>query len=66
LEVVEFICFVKQLYKLEDFKVRSLGRIKNLFTLLFVALVALTRVSELDATFSKVKAMLIKYSKRVF
>ena len=65
-KVEEFIRFVKQEYKLEDFKVRTIVRIKNLFCLLFIALVVLTRVSELDTTFSKVKAMLIKYSKRVF
>lgn len=65
-KVDEFIRFVKQEYKAEDFKVRSLGRIKNLFALLFIATVVLTRVSELNTTFSKTKALLIKYSKRIF
>ena len=65
-KVDEFIRFLKQQYKAEEFKVRSLGRIKNLFALLFIALVVLTRISELDTTFSKAKAILIRYAKRVF
>jgi hypothetical protein len=65
-KVDEFIRFVKQEYKSESFRVRSLGRIKNLFALLFIATVVLTRISELNITFSKTKALLIKHSKRVF
>lgn len=65
-KVDEFIRFVKQEYKAESFKVRSLGRIKNLFALLFIATVVLTRISELNTTFSKTKALLIKHAKRVF
>lgn len=65
-KVDEFIRFVKQQYKAEGFKVRSLGRIKNLHALLFIALVVLTRISEHSIVFSKTKSLLIKHAKRVF
>ncbi|MBI5412537.1 transposase [Candidatus Peregrinibacteria bacterium] len=65
-KVDEFIRFVKQQYKAEGFKVRSLGRIKNIHALLFIALVVLTRISEQNTVFSKTKSLLIKHAKRVF
>lgn len=65
-KVEEFIRFFKQQYKAEKFLVRDLGRIKNLFNLLFIATVILTRISELNLKFSRTRSMLIKHSKRVF
>ena len=65
-KVEEFIRFFKQQYEAEKFLVRDLGRIKNLFNLLFIALVILTRISELNLKFSKTRSMLIKHAKRVF
>jgi len=65
-KVEEFIRFVKQEYGMESFLVRDLGRIKNLFNLLFIAIVILTRISELNISFSRTRALLIKYAKRVF
>jgi len=65
-KVEEFIRFFKQQYKAEKFLVRDLGRIKNLFNLLFIALVTLTRISELNMRFSRVRSLLIKHAKRTF
>ena len=65
-KIEEFIRFVKQQYGAEKFLVRDLGRIKNLFALLFMALVILTRLGEFPLKFSKTRALLIKESKRVF
>ncbi|MBI4197243.1 MAG: transposase [Deltaproteobacteria bacterium] len=65
-KVEEFIRFVKQQYRAEKFLVRDLGRIKNLFHLLFISLVILTRMGEFPLKFSKTRALLIKEAKRVF
>lgn len=65
-KVEEFIRFVKQQYKAEKFLVRDLGRIKNLFHLLFISLVILTRTAELPLKFSRTRTLLIKEAKRVF
>lgn len=65
-KVEEFIRFVKQQYGAEKFLVRDLGRIKNLFSLLFISLVILTRMGEFPLKFSKTRALLIREAKRVF
>lgn len=65
-KVEEFIRFVKQQYGAEKFLVRDLGRIKNLFHLLFISLVILTRMGEFPLKFSKTRALLIREAKRVF
>lgn len=64
-KIEEFIRFIKDTYKAERFRVRDLGRIRNLFNMLYIAVVVLTRVSELDLKFSKIRAIVIKYSERV-
>lgn len=65
-KVEEFIRFIKQQYGAEKFQVLSLGRIKNLFNLLFIAVVILTRLSELEIKFSKTRAILIKKARRTY
>lgn len=65
-KIEEFIRFVKQQYGAEKFLVRDLGRIKNLFHLLFISLVILTRMGEFPLKFSKTRALLIREAKRVF
>lgn len=65
-KIEEFIRFVKQQYGAEKFLVRDLGRIKNLFHLLFITLVILTRMGEFPLKFSKTRALLIREAKRVF
>lgn len=65
-KVEEFIRFVKQQYGAEKFLVRDLGRIKNLFSCLYIALVILTRMGEFPLKFSKTRALLIREAKRVF
>lgn len=64
-KVEEFIRFVKQTYRMERFLVRDLGRIKNLFNLLFIALVVLARVSELHLPLSRTRALLLEKAKRL-
>lgn len=59
--VEDFIRFVKQQYELEDFRVLSLGRIKNLLACLYLTIVSLTRVGEIK---SKERAVLNNHSRR--
>jgi hypothetical protein len=65
-KVEEFIRFTKQQYKAEEFRVRSLGRIRNLHYILFLALVVLTRVSDYQNTLSPSRALLLRYARRIF
>lgn len=57
---------MKQQYGAERFQVRSLGRIKNLINLLFIATVVLTRLSELELKFSKTRTILLYKARRTY
>jgi IS4 transposase len=65
-KIEEFIRFVKQEYHAESFLVRDLGRIRNLFNILFISLVVLTRLSEFHLNFSRLRSTFIRYAKRMF
>ena len=65
-KVEEYIRFVKQQYGLEKFQVLSLGKIRNLIELLFIATVILARLSELVTRFSMVRSVLINKAKRTY
>lgn len=65
-KVEETIRFVKQQYHLEKIKVISLARIRHLVNILFMALVILTRISELSHSFSRTRAFLMMQAKRPY
>lgn len=65
-KVEEMIRFIKQQYKLEKIKVLSIARIRNLVNILYMAVVILTRISELSHSLSKTRAHLIMHAIRPY
>jgi hypothetical protein len=65
-KIEEFIRFVKQSYKAEGFRVRDLGRIKNLHTILFLAVIVLSRVMDQKSKFSESRSILETHARRAF